>query len=1300
MGIAAAGKIALGSLAALLLAGMLALVASSCGTPTPFLVSGPGQSGNDPPTLTFLEPTENITRGQGDPFLIRWTDSDSDDNASIDFWLIGEETNTNISLVQGIDENDLTGPDSFTVDTALVPVGTYHLLGTIDDGTNPTVNVFASTVGAATRQRVVVTIVGEGEGPQTVPPVITVTEPQFNLSVAQEDTIRIVVQPMQAAPNQALPYDPDSEVTIFLLLDLDQDPNNDDPSSPDPSQIILLEQRSIAAGAFEAIEFNVRIELSEVPPRPGGEPYFIRVTVDDGTNPRVHRYAVGTISVVQLPAGLVDLFDIGRSKAGARFQGFSPSANVGSTVNGVSDFDGDGVADFVIVAQFGNPRNVGPVGEAYLIYGRNNTRFGGVIPVNSISETVSGVIFEAPPVRVGRLPTASPRSDGITDVGFIRDLTGDQRPELLFGLPHVHGAFEAMDFDPADEDITTTDDTVEIEVVLRQGRATVQNGQDDPVVTSLIYSGVEDLTISSAAPGFNSGSATDLSWRDAGASEREWILIKFKNILAELPDTANTIDISSISATLELRVFGTGGPATVHWTLSDFDEQTTYNTFAQNGGDPIPDVDYILDQALLGGNLSFDGGTAGTQTVDISTIVTALIDGQLAFDNNELHFIMVAGTAEAANRTSVRSSEYSQIQTDRPKLRIGYTRLSFQGSFGCYPDRLVNNRTDTGTQDRFDTQLTAGGLAIIVNSENRDSSPRLSPEPLRLETTSVALELVGQEPFILDADGLSSNDTGSIFVRADDIAELGRIAGARFMAGPFDFEDHLLLNQPPRDGLFGQTVSSIGDLNNDGLDEILISAPNNERHVQDLFDTFGFQSTHWASSVYRGSIIVIPGTNYNASIWREEQDGSSSIPFLDQQIHGPFGRCTNPPEFRHLDIPADSFQVFAETIDDRLGGARSAGDFNQDGIDDLLCGAYLNNRPGVVDSGATYILYGRNILGDFQLRHANDPVLRAPMLRVRGVRRGDQIGWRQATGLDVNGDRKADVFLSSPRADFGGVTRSTCAGDFNGDGTISSGDLVLSAFNSCRTNPGDDVFSDDVCKVFDYDNDLDIDDDDRCVFCCLSDECSPSEDCVFGTGDDCCANLVDNGFVGIIFGGVFTDGDRDISQIATSDLPGTVFFGSAAGHRAGVDISSAGDFNQDGFGDLLIAVPGETRLDDAGRERLGVVYLVFGGTHLVNTKWSLASVGSVELPGIVFLSPFVKGRPNEAAPTTVAFIGDINADGFGDIAIGNPRADFIDQSFPQGPDAPGTDAEVGRRRNAGDAYIIYGNNFGSNRSRR
>jgi hypothetical protein len=299
------------------------------------------------------------------------------------------------------------------------------------------------------------------------------------------------------------------------------------------------------------------------------------------------------------------------------------------------------------------------------------------------------------------------------------------------------------------------------------------------------------------------------------------------------------------------------------------------------------------------------------------------------------------------------------------------------------------------------------------------------------------------------------------------------------------------------------------------------------------------------------------------------------------------------------------------------------------------------------------------------------------------------IGSRQELLGDVDGDRITDIVISSPTADFGGIGRAECAGDFDGDGDIEE-DLDPTLFNACL---GQEVFFDsdcDVsgCKVFDYDGDRQITEADRTVL-----------DCLLENGTDCCP--VNNGFVGIIFGGVTIDGDRDITQVGTPDLPGVRFFGTTAGDRAGADVGSAGDFNQDGFDDLLIAVPGKQWIDETGQCRLGVVYLIFGGAHLrqvgqVN-EYNLALVGTDDLPGIVFVSPYVAGIPNEAPLDHVGYLGDINNDGFSDIAIGSTRADFIDVTLPQDPGDPGTDPSVGRRPDSGDVYVIYGNNFGSNR---
>jgi len=1287
----------------------------ACGVAeSPRVVHGPGVVDNSRPTLQFITPNADLTVSRGQSFLIEWIDSDRDDAAKIGFSLINADTSEEIPLVENIEENDDLGPDQYAVGTDLIPEADYFLRGIIDDSTNAPVIVFAEVAGA-NRQRLRITIAPKGQGPPSSPPQIVVVQPAFNQSVAETDLLEIRVQPTLIPPTGATPpYDADSSATIFILLDTDDRPDNDDPANPDESIIVLREQ-TVQVDQRDAIPFNVVVDLNQIPPRPDGTPYLIRATITDATNPPVHAYAAGTISVVSLAAGTVDLADVGRTLSGARWYGFNPGAWLGSTVSGVGDFDADGVSDFVMVAQFGNPRNLGLIGEAYLVYGQSNRRFGGAIAANSVSDTVSGTIFEAPPIRRQRSPagganglTIEPNAHtrGITDVAMLPDMNGDGRPEIIFGLAHVHGAFDSMDYDPAD-DALGTNEPDNFVLVVRQGSAQVSmNGGNFQDLNPSFYDGTDDLVISSCTANCENGTADapngalDLFYNNNGVEDTQWVLIKFANLLdvfSTIPAEAGDIIIPDLTATLSLRVFDPGGNAQVFEALTGFTEQTTFNNYSATGDAPTPDVDYVATGLGGEGSAAFGeitGEEATTVTINVAPLVRDLLENNLLGSANELRFILVPNS-DFSDVTGIRSSEFPSNELLRPTLRITFDRLRLEDATGCFPDALGNNFTnqaDTGA----DRGYYGGGMAVIVSSTNRDSDAPVSLT--RLESTVVSLELVGQEGIRPLPDPLEDLN---ILVRAhnantefagNDPVVAGRIAGFRICAGLFDYVNHRrVTNEFARAGWWGENVASIGDLNQDGLDEIVISAPRNEAFLTGITDP---DSTTLSMTEWRGSIAVIRGRNYyliREHDKAEDSDSTATLPNLDQQRHrngaGNFGACV-PPGERHIDGTADSFNIFAENVADELGDGQSAGDVNLDGIEDLLAGAPRNDRPGATDSGAVYIIQGRNVFGDVDLADADDPLLRPPMVRIRGMRSNDRIGHAQSTGLDINGDRLDDIFIASPFVDYAPVTRTECAADFNGDNTVDGSDLNLASFNFCVTNFGDEVFTSDACKAFDYNNDSMIDAEDEAVLRCL-----------INAGADCCSTVVDNGYVGVIFGGITIDGDFDIDDVATPSLPGAIFYGGQALDRAGMDVSSAGDFNEDGFGDLLITAPGRIVTDPNGRRRKGVVYLIFGGTHLQNRVFDLDLVGTAELPGIVFFSPYVAGRPNEAAPDHVALLGDINDDGFDDIAIGNTRADFINLNFPQGPNAPVDDAGAGRRRDAGDVYVIYGNNFGTNRAR-
>jgi hypothetical protein len=147
----------------------------------------------------------------------------------------------------------------------------------------------------------------------------------------------------------------------------------------------------------------------------------------------------------------------------------------------------------------------------------------------------------------------------------------------------------------------------------------------------------------------------------------------------------------------------------------------------------------------------------------------------------------------------------------------------------------------------------------------------------------------------------------------------------------------------------------------------------------------------------------------------------------------------------------------------------------------------------------------------------------------------------------------------------------------------------------------------------------------------------------------------------VVFGGAAL-----ASTVALSALNGSNGFalnGIDADDASGFSVSSAGDVNGDGFGDLIVGA----RDADGGGNYSGESYVIFGGPNV-------GSGGSLDLATLNGSNGFVLNGVNaiDRSGHSVSSAGDLNRDGFDDLVVG---------AF--GADANGDDY-------AGESYVIFG----------
>ena len=458
----------------------------------------------------------------------------------------------------------------------------------------------------------------------------------------------------------------------------------------------------------------------------------------------------------------------------------------------------------------------------------------------------------------------------------------------------------------------------------------------------------------------------------------------------------------------------------------------------------------------------------------------------------------------------------------------------------------------------------------------------------------------------------------------------------------------------------GFSVSGAGDVNGDGIDDLIIGAngadPNGIFSAGESYVVFGsnggFSSTLDLSTLNGSNGFVINGVDFG-DLTGVSVSGAGDVngDGIDDLVVGGNRGDTISNLF-----PGDAYVVFGSnsgfsqsfdlsslngtngfvlsgiSFDDATGGSVSgAGDVNGDGFNDVIIGAGFADPNGNSGAGESYLVFGNNsgFPSSIDLSALNG----SNGFVINGIDTGDLSGDSVSGAGDVNGDGIDDFIIGAPSADRNG---NNFAGEsyvvFGNDSGFPSS-LELSTLNGSNgfVINGTGTVNESGISVSDA-GDVNGDGIDDLII--------GAQD-IFGTGESY-----------VVFGN--NSGFSSSLDLSTLDgANGFVLNGIDILDRSGSTVSSAGDVNGDGIDDLIIRAFNES-------------YVVFGN----NSGFS----SSLDLSTLDGTNGFVLNGVDIGFGTggSVSGVGDVNGDGIDDVIIGASRAD---------PNAV---------MDAGQSYVVFG----------